>query len=156
MLCFNPAKRISVDAALNHPYFAALKHKGQLKTRPPINSLEFEFENYNLTMQQLKGMTLTMQILYTNKFFFITALHSPSLTEKQYKTIKAHWASCSATRIQNSLTKVPIMTMIEYIFVYSNLFNNFWNIIFVWDAGKIQIKKTTNNNLLSIKHRKHK
>eukprot|EP00828_Plagiopyla_frontata_P018899 TRINITY_DN2417_c0_g1_i4.p1 TRINITY_DN2417_c0_g1~~TRINITY_DN2417_c0_g1_i4.p1 ORF type:complete len:192 (+),score=42.46 TRINITY_DN2417_c0_g1_i4:453-1028(+) len=63
-LHFNPQKRITIEEALEHPY---LKDQHQIEDEPisdPVPSLEFEFEKYNLTIQQLKDLIYEEILLY--------------------------------------------------------------------------------------------
>ena len=55
MLTFDPSKRSTVQEALDHPYFEEFREPGEEIARPPVDELEFEFDEYNLTTQQLKG-----------------------------------------------------------------------------------------------------
>jgi serine/threonine protein kinase len=60
LLMFDPEKRITVTEALEHPYLADLHLEEDEPTREEVNHLDFEFEDFNLTTQQLKG---TFQIM---------------------------------------------------------------------------------------------
>ena len=63
-------KRITVDEALAHPYLQALhcvddevkNINNLIKSCKPVleqvSKVDFEFENYNLTLEQLKGTIL--------------------------------------------------------------------------------------------------
>jgi len=64
MLTVNPTKRIGVEDALKHPYFAKLHDPTDEPSRPPIHPLEFEFEEHNLTMQQYKDLVYEEILLY--------------------------------------------------------------------------------------------
>lgn len=65
-LIFNPKTRITIDEALNHPFLAILNSEQQevyysieIILQPitaPVDPLEFEFENYPLTLEQIKGL----------------------------------------------------------------------------------------------------
>jgi serine/threonine protein kinase len=46
MLIFHPAKRISVEDALAHPYFSSLHDPSDEPTCPAFN---FDFENFDLS-----------------------------------------------------------------------------------------------------------
>lgn len=70
LMMFDPAKRMTVDEALEHPYLAALHFpddevyfnvdKVSIKqpTRESVPAIEFEFEKYSLSLEQLKGSYL--------------------------------------------------------------------------------------------------
>lgn len=60
LLMFDPAKRITVEEALKHPYLKNLHLEEDEPTRDLVDPLDFEFEAHNLTMQQLKGTILFM------------------------------------------------------------------------------------------------
>lgn len=49
-------KRITAAQALKHPYLADLHNPEDEPTRPPVSNSEFEFEKYELTNEQLKGI----------------------------------------------------------------------------------------------------
>jgi len=55
LLTFDPEKRINVVDALAHPYLKDLHLEEDEPTREPVDYLDFEFEDHNLTTQQLKG-----------------------------------------------------------------------------------------------------
>lgn len=55
MLTFDPDQRISIDDALRHPYLSEFREPAEEITRMPIDIMEFEFDEHNLTTQQLKG-----------------------------------------------------------------------------------------------------
>jgi serine/threonine protein kinase len=85
-LIFDPAKRITLDEALKHPFLQELHCPEDevlalfydfylvtliLNTKPiakSVSKMEFEFEKYNLTLQQLKGNDI-FNIYYI--FFFM-------------------------------------------------------------------------------------
>jgi serine/threonine protein kinase len=60
LLTFDPEKRISVVDALAHPYLKDLHLEEDEPTREPVDYLDFEFEDHNLTTQQLKGTPYVM------------------------------------------------------------------------------------------------
>lgn len=61
---FNPSKRITIDEALTHPYLAALHCPGDEPMADPVQIEDFEFENHNLTLQQLKDLIYEEILLY--------------------------------------------------------------------------------------------
>lgn len=62
MLAFDPDMRITAKEALNHPYLTQFREKDQETIRDPINMLQFEFDNYKMTTQQLKGIDFYIQM----------------------------------------------------------------------------------------------
>lgn len=56
LLIFDPEKRISAVEALNHPYLSDLHLEEDEPSREEVDYLDFEFEDHNLTTQQLKGI----------------------------------------------------------------------------------------------------
>ena len=69
LLTFDPDKRINVTEALAHPYLKDLHLEDDEPTREPVDYLDFEFEDHNLTTQQLKGTVWLIQTCYTRRFF---------------------------------------------------------------------------------------
>ena len=57
-LIFDPNKRITLEEALKHPYLKHLHCPDDEPVAENLNTMEFEFEKYNLTLQQLKGFYL--------------------------------------------------------------------------------------------------
>lgn len=60
LLMFDPEKRISVTEALAHPYLADLHLEEDEPSTESVDYLDFEFEDHNLTTQQLKGIICVM------------------------------------------------------------------------------------------------
>lgn len=56
MLTFDPAKRISVEKALEHPYMSELHYPEDEPTRGPLSLFDFDFEKYDLNAEQLKDL----------------------------------------------------------------------------------------------------
>ena len=54
-MIFNPEKRITLDEALKHPFLKELHAPDDEPVAEGVNKMEFEFEKYQLTLQQLKG-----------------------------------------------------------------------------------------------------
>lgn len=74
---FDPEKRINVTEALAHPYLADLHLEEDEPIRQSVDYLDFEFEDHNLTTQQLKGNPFNYSdllyeeiLLYHNKEFY--------------------------------------------------------------------------------------
>lgn len=56
MLAFDPAKRCTVEQALEHPYLASLHDPEE---EPVANSsFNFDFENYELNKENFQGETV--------------------------------------------------------------------------------------------------
>lgn len=51
LLTFDFTKRITVEEALKHPYLAELHFPEDEPITQPVSKLDFEFEEYNLTLQ---------------------------------------------------------------------------------------------------------
>jgi len=51
LMVFDPAKRITVEEALSHPYLAALHFPDDEPTTTPVLAAEFEFEKYPLSLE---------------------------------------------------------------------------------------------------------
>ena len=56
LLTFDPTKRLTAEEALDHSYFKMFHDPNDEPKCDPFNKLEFEFENYNLTLQQYKDL----------------------------------------------------------------------------------------------------
>lgn len=52
MLCWNPNKRITVDEALQHPYFESLYNLDDIVTTVPLDTSDFE--RPDITLEELK------------------------------------------------------------------------------------------------------
>jgi serine/threonine protein kinase len=64
LMVFNPKKRITVDEALKHPYLASLHFPDDEPTRDNVPKVEFEFEKYPLSLEQLKDLIYEEILLY--------------------------------------------------------------------------------------------
>ena len=64
MLLFDPEKRISVEKALDHPYLEALHCSENEMVRESVKSADFEFEEYSLTIEQMKDLIYEEILLY--------------------------------------------------------------------------------------------
>ena len=60
----NYEKRITAAEALQHPYFAKLHLLKDEPVREPVNSREFEFEQYEMTAEQLKDLLYEEILIY--------------------------------------------------------------------------------------------
>lgn len=63
-LIFDPAKRITLDEALKHPFLQELHCPEDEPIAKSVSKMEFEFEKYNLTLQQLKDLIYEEILLY--------------------------------------------------------------------------------------------
>jgi len=57
-------QRITVEEALAHPYLKDLHFPDDEPTRSPVSTLEFEFEKYPLSLQQLKDLVYEEILMY--------------------------------------------------------------------------------------------
>jgi len=64
MLIFDPNKRITVDMALNHPYFAQLHFPEDEPTTESVSYFDFLFEREVLSMEELKDKIYEEILLY--------------------------------------------------------------------------------------------
>jgi len=79
LLTFNPKKRITVEEALSHPYLEALHYPEDEPIGDPVSNLEFEFEKYELSLEQLKDLIYEEILLY----------HSPEFASEYERNIQA-------------------------------------------------------------------
>lgn len=78
MLVFDPNKRITVDTALNHPYFAQLHFPEDEPTTDSVSYYDFLFEREVLSMEELKDKIYAEILLY----------HFPQ-KKKEYERLKS-------------------------------------------------------------------
>jgi len=64
MLVFNPARRITIEEALSHPYLVALHYPEDEPVREPVSLFDFEFERQLLTMRDTKDLIYNEILLY--------------------------------------------------------------------------------------------
>ena len=65
MLLFDPEKRITVDQALDHPYLEALHcSDDEVVMAKPVELADFDFEQCDLTTEQMKDMIYEEILLY--------------------------------------------------------------------------------------------
>jgi hypothetical protein len=101
-MMFEPTKRITVEEALRHPYLANLHLEEDEPIREPMDALDFEFEQHNLTMQQLKGTcSLTEDLLYEE----ILLYHDKEFCEN-YEKRKKNKQSLISHILKNSNSKL--------------------------------------------------
>lgn len=63
-LIFDPTKRITLEEALKHPYLKELHCPDDEPVAKNVATMEFEFEKYNMNLQQLKDMIYEEVLLY--------------------------------------------------------------------------------------------
>lgn len=78
MLLFDQEKRITVDQALDHPYLEELHCDDDEVIGQPVELADFEFEQENLTIEQMKDMIYEEILLY----------HYPEVKKEYYKKKK--------------------------------------------------------------------
>eukprot|EP00345_Euplotes_harpa_P011656 CAMPEP_0168335796 /NCGR_PEP_ID=MMETSP0213-20121227/11135_1 /TAXON_ID=151035 /ORGANISM="Euplotes harpa, Strain FSP1.4" /LENGTH=54 /DNA_ID=CAMNT_0008340817 /DNA_START=902 /DNA_END=1066 /DNA_ORIENTATION=+ len=54
MLKFDPCERISVREAIAHDFFSDLHCEDDEPTTEPVDAYDFDFEKYDLTIDELK------------------------------------------------------------------------------------------------------
>jgi mitogen-activated protein kinase 1/3 len=67
MLTFDPAKRITVHQALEHPFMSELHCSDDEPIRSRFDLFDFEFEKYDLAGEQLKDVIYDEIMLYHSK-----------------------------------------------------------------------------------------
>ncbi|CAG9332948.1 unnamed protein product [Blepharisma stoltei] len=63
-LAFNPAKRITINEALEHPYLETLHYPEDEPVRSPVSGFDFEFERRVLNIRELKDLIYDEILLY--------------------------------------------------------------------------------------------
>jgi len=64
LLHFNPAKRLTVEEALNHPYLSTYHFEPDESCGAPISAYDFLFENEILTVGDIKALIFDEVLLY--------------------------------------------------------------------------------------------
>lgn len=64
MLMFNPSERISIDEAIGHKFFHDLHWEEDEPTTNPVDAYDFDFEKYDLSIEELKEEILEEIKLY--------------------------------------------------------------------------------------------
>lgn len=64
MLIFDPRKRISVSAALSHPYLANLHCEEDEPESEPLSAFDFDFEIYDIKKEDYKNLIYEEIMLY--------------------------------------------------------------------------------------------
>lgn len=73
MLKFDPAERISIDDAIKHDFFHDLHCEEDEPTTQPVDAFDFDFEKYDLTIEETK-----------NEIYEEIALYHSSKAQKKY------------------------------------------------------------------------
>jgi len=64
MLTFDPAKRITVEESLAHPYMAALHFPDDEPVTEPVSPFDFDFEIYSLKKDDYKDLIYEEIMMY--------------------------------------------------------------------------------------------
>lgn len=80
MLMFNPLKRISISKALEHEFFEELHYEPDEPTTSYVSSYDFDFEKYDMTIDQIKNEIFEEILLY----------HSSKAQKKYIENRQAH------------------------------------------------------------------
>ena len=64
MLEFDPAKRITIQGALEHPYMSKLHQEDDEPTGTPVSDFDFDFELYSLKIEEFKQLIYEETQLY--------------------------------------------------------------------------------------------
>jgi serine/threonine protein kinase len=87
IMVFNPQKRITVEEALKHPYLQDLHYPEDEPTREPVPTAEFEFEKFNLSLQQLKDLLYEEILLYHVEDFKKEYMRRVQANESPFKEV---------------------------------------------------------------------
>lgn len=85
MLRYDPSKRITIEKALEHPFLADLHYAPDEPTAKPVSSFDFEFEKYDLSIEETKKLILDEIMLY----------HSSKAQKKYISERKKHMKSAA-------------------------------------------------------------
>lgn len=102
MLSFDQNKRITVEQALDHPFLEYLHCEEDEIIRKPVEMADFEFEQYNLTIEQLKDMIYEEILLY----HFPSQMKEYDQRKKAGKSIIDHILLAETNKLVNSLFKL--------------------------------------------------
>jgi serine/threonine protein kinase len=80
MLKYDPEERISIEDALNHEFIGDLHYAPDEPTTVPVSAFDFDFEMYDLTIEEQKSLILDEIALY----------HSKKAQKKYLKNKKAY------------------------------------------------------------------
>lgn len=121
LLTFDPEKRITVTEALAHPYLADLHLEEDEPIRESVDYLDFEFEDHNLTTQQLKGTSSPTQTSSTKKSCSTTTRNSTESTRERKQARKV----LSPTSLRTPTPPTSILMLI----LMSDTFTYIWKIV---------------------------
>ena len=80
MLKFDPSERITVVDAIKHDFFSDLHWDEDEPTTDPVDAFDFDFEKYDMTIEELKAEIFEEISLY----------HSSKAQKKYIKNRKEH------------------------------------------------------------------
>lgn len=101
MLKYDPEERISIEDALNHEFIGDLHYAPDEPTTVPVSAFDFDFEMYDLTIEEQKSLILDEIALY----------HSKKAQKKYLKNKKAypqgmlHWIYGDYYDLKNKQTE---------------------------------------------------
>jgi serine/threonine protein kinase len=67
MLKYNPEERITIEEALNHEFIGDLHYEPDEPITIPVSAFDFDFEIYDLTIEEQKELILDEIALYHSK-----------------------------------------------------------------------------------------
>lgn len=67
MLEYDPAKRITIEQALEHEFIGDLHYEPDEPTTTPVSAFDFDFENYDLSIEDIKSLIYEEIMLYHSK-----------------------------------------------------------------------------------------
>lgn len=67
MLKYNPEERITIEDALNHEFIGDLHYEADEPTTVPVSAFDFDFEIYDLSIEEQKELILDEIALYHSK-----------------------------------------------------------------------------------------
>lgn len=89
LLKFDPDKRITIEQAMKHPYFDGLP--GEFEEKPvPVSKFDFQFEDQDLTPQDIREMILHEILLYHDNNLLDEYEKAKELYIKEQKNMKKH------------------------------------------------------------------
>lgn len=67
MLIYDPEKRITIEGALDHDFIGDLHYEPDEPTTVPVSAFDFDFEMYDLSIEEQKQLILDESSLYHSK-----------------------------------------------------------------------------------------
>ena len=67
MLRYNPVERITIEDALNHEFIGDLHYEPDEPTTVPVSSFDFDFELYDLSIEEQKSLIQDEIMLYHSR-----------------------------------------------------------------------------------------